>query len=64
MNYKEGETIVPVRLLESLEQIVVEHLTCSYVRGVQPNYKHCQTRKELSNLLVDYGRNLLKRGQD
>ena len=64
MNYKEGETIVPVRLLESLEQIVVEHLICSYVRGVQTNYKHCQTRKELSNLLVDYDRNLLKRGQD
>jgi len=62
VNYKDGETLVSVKLLETLEKIVGEHLTCSYIRGVQPNYKDYQAKQELSKLLVDYGRNLLKRG--
>lgn len=58
MNYLGAKISVPVRLLETLEKIVAEHLTSFYIRGVQPNYKDYHAKQELSKLLVEAGRKL------
>lgn len=58
MNYLDANISVPIKLLETLEQIAAEHLTSFYIRGVQPNYKDYDAKQELSKLLVEAGRKL------
>ena len=58
MNYLDAKVSVPIKLLETLEQIAAEHLTSFYIRGVQPNWKDAQAKQELSKLLVEAGRKL------
>lgn len=58
MNYLDANISVPIKLLETLEQIVAEHLTSFYIRGAQPNYKDYEAKQELSKLLIEAGRKL------